>query len=99
MVPESIRVLWLVLLIVLVIGLPVILFALHRLWSAARGIERYFAEMLTAGLGIAGNTAAIPALDDTIAGAGALLDTAGTIHSDAETLRAALAARAGVEGG
>ncbi len=97
MVPDAIRVIWLVLLIVLVLGLPVILFALHRLWKTARSIEQYFAEMLQAGVGIAGNTGAIVKLDDTIGGAGVLLETAGTIHADAETIRATLAARAGSE--
>lgn len=52
---------------------PVALYWLHRLLRAARGIERYTREMLEAGVGIANNTAAVPALEQTLATAGSLV--------------------------
>ena len=46
---------------------PLALCLLHRALRAARFIERYTREALEAGAGIATNTAAIVALDETIA--------------------------------
>ncbi|MDQ6765441.1 MAG: hypothetical protein M3Z22_04990 [Verrucomicrobiota bacterium] len=53
---------------------PVALYLLHRTLKAARRIERYAREALEAGVGIAENTAAISALDTTLAAAGSLVE-------------------------
>ena len=52
--------------------LPLAVYLLHRLLRAALSIERYTGEALTAGLGIARNTGAVKALDDTVALGGEL---------------------------
>ena len=55
---------------------PLALYLLHRALRAARSIERYTRESLAAGVGIASNTGAIAALDDTIRAAASLLEAA-----------------------
>lgn len=93
-----IEVLWALLLVVVALCLPVAAWALHRLWKSARHVERYFREMHIAAQGIAQHTGAVAGLDDTIGVAGEILSTAGSIDSGAQSLHAALAARAGREG-
>jgi hypothetical protein len=61
---------------VTVVIVPLAVHLLHRTLRAARSIERYTRESLTAGAGIASNTAAIAALDDTIRAASSLLEAA-----------------------
>lgn len=74
-------VIWIVLLAIIVIVIvPLAVSLLQRALRAARNIEAYLADMLTAGLGVAGNTAAIPALDDTIAVAVAMMPVAKDIE-------------------
>jgi hypothetical protein len=90
----TVNILWLILLIVTVLVLPVLIHLLHRTWKAARSIERYFSEMLTAGVGIANNTENIKALDDTISVATAILGVAGSINDRSDTLKSTLAKRA-----
>ena len=98
-VPGAVYVIWIIVLIVaIVVILPVTLYLLQRTLTAARGIERYFDEMHDAGIGIAGNTEHIRALDDTIAVATAILAAAGSIKAHTATIGAALSARASVEG-
>ena len=92
--PTSVYVIWTILLLVIVLALPFIVMALQQTLRAARSIERYFAEMLTAGLGIAGNTGNIVALQDTINVAGGLLSTAGEILSHTDVIKTTLATRA-----
>lgn len=70
---------WVTLIVVVVVVLPLAWYLLHRVLLAARNIERYAAEALTAGVGIAQNTAAITALQTTIGVAGQILDGAGAI--------------------
>jgi|AntRauTorcE11898_2_1112593.scaffolds.fasta_scaffold42980_2 uncharacterized membrane-anchored protein len=91
---QAVIVLWAILLIVTVLVLPIIVTLLHKTWKAARSIQRYFAEMETAGNGIAENTGHIPALEDTISVAGGMLETAGDINSNAETIENVLGDRA-----
>jgi len=91
---QIVLILWTILLVVTVLLLPLIVSLLHRTWVASRNIERYFKEMLEAGLGIAGNTDHITALDDTISVASGILDMAGKIDQNANTLKGALADRA-----
>lgn len=92
--PQAVLVLWTILLVVTVLLLPFIVSLLHRTWKASRSIERYFKEMLEAGLGIAGNTEHIKALDDTISVASGMLEVAGNINSHAETIKETLAGKA-----
>jgi hypothetical protein len=91
---QTITVLWAILLIVTVLLLPVIVTLLHRTWKAARSIERYLAEMLEAGIGIAENTGHIEVLNDTEAVAGDILETAGEINSNTQTIEQVLGERA-----
>ncbi|MFN8482252.1 MAG: hypothetical protein U0768_04210 [Anaerolineae bacterium] len=94
-VPDAVYWLWgLVLLIAVFIVLPVTVYLLQRVLNAARSIERYLGEMRDAGVGIAGNTSHIPALDDTIGVAQQLLATAGAIDEHAATIETMLTARA-----
>jgi hypothetical protein len=60
--------------VITLVVVPVALHLLHRTLKAARGIERYARESLTAGVGIANNTAAISALEQTLATAGSLVE-------------------------
>lgn len=91
---NTIIVLWIVLLAAVVIAIPVLVVLLHRTLSAARSIERYFAEMRDAGLGIAGSTEHIKALNETISVASGMLEVAGGINEHAETIKDTLAGRA-----
>ena len=61
---DGLHVIWattLLLVVVLIVPLAVLL--LHRTWRAATSIRRYLDEMLAAGVGNAGHTATIAALD------------------------------------
>ncbi len=53
---------------------PLAIFLLHRTLGAASAIERYARETLEAGVGIAENTEAVTALDETIVTATSLLE-------------------------
>ena len=92
--PQVVFVLWTILLVVTVLLLPLIVSLLHRTWKASRSIERYFKEMLEAGLGVAGNTEHVKALDDTISVASGMLEVAGDINQHAETIKNTLADKA-----
>lgn len=91
---QAVLILWTILLVVTVLLLPLIISLLHRTWRASRNIERYFKEMNEAGGGIAGNTAHITALNDTIGVATTMLGVAGQIDENAATIKGALAGRA-----
>lgn len=94
-VPTAVYVIWIVVLAVAVlIILPLTVYLLQRTLNAARNIERYLAEMRDAGVGIANNTDHITALDDTIAVATQLLETAAAIKEHTATIETTLAARA-----
>ncbi len=85
---------WTVLGIVALVVVPLAVGLLHRTLRAAQSIRRYLAEMLTAGVGIAGNTGAISALNDTIGTAGTLLTTAGNIKEHTGIIATVLSERA-----
>lgn len=95
MIPAEVRWIWTALLVLVVIALPVVVSALHRLRWAARNIERYLSDMAKAGGGIGGNTGHLAGLDATISTAGEILDAAGKIHQHAGAIRQTLADRAG----
>jgi hypothetical protein len=98
-VPTAVYVIWIIVLAVAVlIILPLTVALLQRTLNAARNIERYFAEMRDAGVGIANNTQHIKALDDTIGVARQLLETAGSIKEHAAAIESTLAARAASDG-
>jgi len=92
--PKVVFTLWTILLVVTVLLLPYIVYLLHRTWVASKNIERYFKEMLEAGLGIAGNTEHIKALDSTIDVASGILNVAGDINEHAEIIKDTLGNRA-----
>lgn len=86
---------WIVtLLIVALVIVPVALVLLSRALTAARAIERYLADMLEAGVKIAGHSAAIPALDETLATAAAMKPVAEAIDAKTGTVAAVLSKRA-----
>ncbi len=89
-------VIWTVLLAVIaVVIVPLAVGLLRRALRASRKIEAYLADMLTAGLGIAGNTGAVPALDRTIALALAMRPVAEGIEAKTGAVAGLLARRAG----
>lgn len=85
---------WTVQVVVVVVIVPLAIALLHRTLRAALSIRRYLAEMLEAGVGIAGNTSSITALKDTIRVAGSMVATAGSIKEHTGTIAAVLSQRA-----
>ena len=74
--------------------MPLAVYFLHRTMLAARSIQRYAAEALTAAVGIAGNTQYIPALDTTIVVGSAMVGVAGQVATKLDTAATVLAQRA-----
>jgi hypothetical protein len=72
--------------IVTFVVVPLALYLLHRTLKAARSIERYARESLTAGIGIATNTSAIPALEQTLATAGSLIEASKLLRARADEI-------------
>ena len=95
LMPHSVYVVWWIGLgVTLVIFVPLSVYLLHRTWVAARSINRYAAEALTAAAGIAGNTKYIPALDSTIAVGSAMVGVGGQIAAKLDIAATVLAQRA-----
>ena len=86
------------LLVVALIIVPVALNYLRDALTAARHIERNLADMLGAGLLIAGHTSAVPALDDTIAVAVAMKPVARNIETKTAGVANLFASRATKKG-
>lgn len=86
---------WAVLAVAVLVIVPLTVFLLHRLYRAARGIDRYSERTLMAGVGVANNTAAIPALDQTIATATDILGVAAQIEQHSRAMKETLAGRVG----
>ena len=84
---------WIGLLVTLLLFVPLSVHLLHRTYVAAASIRRYAAETLVAAAGIASNTSAIPALDDTIAVGGAMIDVATRISTKLDTAATVLGQR------
>jgi hypothetical protein len=74
------------LVIITFVVVPLALYLLHRTLKAARSIERYARESLTAGVGIATNTSAIPALEQTLATAGSLIEASKLLKARADEI-------------
>lgn len=92
---DVVHVIWIIVLaIIVVVIVPLAIHLLHRTLSAAVSIRRYLDEMLVAGLGIAGNTSAIPALNQTLSVAGAMVGVAGDLKGHTATIASVLASRA-----
>ena len=80
-----------------IVGLVIVPVAVHylrRALKAAWAIERNLADMLDAGVKIAGHTGAVPALDATIATAVAMKPVAVNIEAKTGLVAALLAGRA-----
>ena len=71
---------------------PIVVNLLSRALTASRNIERYTAEILDGGVGIATNTANVAALKETIAAAPTLLAGAESIERHAAAIAGALGA-------
>lgn len=92
---DAVHTVWAVTLaIVVVVIVPLAILLLHRTLRAALSIRRYLDEMLVAGVGIAGNTASVSALDATIGVAVSMVEVAGSIKSHSATIATVLAGRA-----
>ncbi len=91
--PSAVYTLWIIVLAVALLLFPFIVRLLHKTMLAAKHIERYLREMKEAGSGIAGNTGNITALDSTITVAVDILDSAGKINDNAETIETVMADR------
>ncbi len=78
----------------LIVFVPLAVVLLHRLWRVARSIQLYARDALTAAAGIAGHTAQIGALDQTIGVASGILTTAGAIERSLNGAVGLLARRA-----
>ena len=85
---------WITLALALFVIFPVIGYLLHRALQAAKQIDRNAARALEAGLGIAGNTANIVALDNTISTATVILETANEIETHTGQIGEVLGERA-----
>ena len=93
-------VVWSGMLIVTAAGVvPVVVNLLRRLRAAANNIERYSAEILASGVGIAGHTAHTTALKDTLSVAPQLLAGARSIEGHAAAIERALGSDAGSDAG
>lgn len=95
MFPPIVYTIWTAgLVITLVVFVPLSVYLLHRTWLAARSIQGYAADALTAAAGIAGNTQHIPALDATITVASEILGAAGPVAAKLDTIASVVEDRA-----
>ncbi|MEO5904216.1 MAG: hypothetical protein ABIQ55_09415 [Gemmatimonadaceae bacterium] len=93
--PPAVFLIWQIgLILTLVVFVPLAVYYLHRVFKAARMIQLYAADTLTAAAGIAGNTQHISALDATIEVAGQILGTAGKVAGKLGTVADVLEQRA-----
>lgn len=92
--PAAVLVLWwAALAITVLVVVPAAVYLLHRAWRAARNIRRYTADALEAGRGIRDNTRAVPALEETVAGAASVEERTAAIRDGAAELADTLAGR------
>jgi len=93
--PPLIFTLWRIgLVVTLVVLVPLAVYMLHATWRAARSIQVYAREALTAAGGIAGNTKHLPALDATIDVATQVLAAAQHVDKKLDAIANVLAERA-----
>lgn len=87
---------WIIALLIVALAIvPVALHYLRRALKAAWAIERNLADMLDAGVKIAGHTDAVPALDATIKMAVAMKPVAESIDAKTKAVAELLTGRAG----
>lgn len=98
---KGVAAIWWFMLIATTFGVvPLVVAYLNRARKAAERIERYTADMLKAGVGVANNTANVAALKDTLAVAPHLVAGADSLARHAARIETALAAgQAGNEQG
>jgi phage shock protein A len=95
-IPTAVYVIWWATLIVaVVVVLPLAVYLLRRTLQAARQIERYAAQALAAGEGVARNTENIAALEQTISAATDVLETARAIEQHTGAIEEVFEARTG----
>lgn len=94
-VPGAVYVIWWIMIIVAVLLLPLIIWLLNRVLTAARDIKGYTATTLQSGVGIVENTSNVPALQDTIRVATQILETAKSIEQHTAVVQQVLTERAG----
>ena len=93
--PPAVFTIWAAgLVVTLLVFVPLSVVLLHRLWRAARSIQMYARDALTAAAGIAGHPAHVAALDETITVATAILSTATEIEQKLNAATGVLARRA-----
>ncbi|HXV65205.1 MAG TPA: hypothetical protein VEK15_31210 [Vicinamibacteria bacterium] len=80
---------------VTLIIVPLAIVLLQRTLRAASAIERYTREALDAGLGIARNTEAVTALEETIAAAGSLLEASQKLAGRTDVIAKAVGTKRG----
>lgn len=94
--PTAVLVLWWIALgLTVLVIVPLAVTLLARAYRAARSIRHFTAETLQAARGVVDHTAAIPALEDTVAAAGPLLEKTGRLRDGAAILERTLRERAG----
>lgn len=94
-IPTTVVVIWwIVLALTALIILPLVAYLLHRALHAAKRIDQNAAKALAAGLAVAGNTADIEALDETISTATRISQTATEIETHTGQIATVLASRA-----
>ena len=86
---------WATLIVAVVVVLPLAVYLLHRALMAARQIERYAARALQGGVGIAGNTENVSALEGTISTATGILESARSIEERTGAIQEVFEARTG----
>lgn len=95
LIPSAVYRIWAIgLAVTLVVFVPLAVVLLHRLWRTAQSIQLYARDALTAAAGIAGHTAQIGALDETITTAGGILSLASAIEEKLGAATGLLARRA-----
>ncbi|MBA2443153.1 MAG: hypothetical protein H0V53_12225 [Rubrobacter sp.] len=95
-IPVAVYVIWWITLIAaVVVILPLAVYLLHRALRAARQIERYAERALQAGVGIAGNTENISALEGTISTATGILQTTRSIEERTGAIEGVFETRTG----
>lgn len=93
--PASVFTLWLAAVaLTLLVFVPLAVYSLFRLVRAARSIQRYAREAVAPAQAIAAHTAALPALDGTIAVATDILAAAGAVAEKLDAIATVLESRA-----
>lgn len=89
--PAVLALWWIAVALTALVIVPAAVYLLHRVLRAARMIERYTAETLAAGAGIAKHAEAIPALEGVVAAAGPIVERSRSLATAAGRLESLLA--------